>query len=180
MNEFIRVCPYCGGEFKTNRSEKMYCSQKCRRAFNDKKARAKCKVNPKPTVKCQRCGAFFTKLNGNQRYCSAKCKQEAHKDQITINNAKRQRGNPKAMAEMEELGGWQGLANAIVVQAAKDYTKALMAAHVNPHNEYAAGEIRSCERFFNGEWYTFLTELDPKALQFSLRKAVANEIEANT
>jgi len=115
---------------------------------------------------------MFTKVNGNQRYCSDKCKREVEKEQRERYNKKRYRGVPLQTEDTEELGGYLGLANAIVKQAAKDYCRALRELVRHPHNESAKGDARSCEWFFNGEWFGLLTTLDPDYLVYKLRKEV--------
>jgi hypothetical protein len=115
---------------------------------------------------------MFEKVNGNQRYCSEKCKHEVEKEQRERYNKKRYRGVPLQKEDAEELGGYLGLANAIVIQATKDYRRALKELVRHPHNEMAKGDMRSCERFFNGEWFGLLTTLDPDALVYKLRKEV--------
>jgi hypothetical protein len=42
----------------------------------------------------------------------------------------------------------ENLANAIILQAAKDYRKALRTLSLNPHNRSAQYECRSIESFF--------------------------------
>lgn len=47
---------------------------------------------------------------------------------------------------------YHGLANAIVMQAVKDYQTALKNDDTDIKNE--------CERFFRSDWFTFLTNVD--------------------
>lgn len=53
---------------------------------------------------------------------------------------------------------YNNLANAIVLQAVKDYRKALN----YPNNRSAVYECRSIERFFLSGWFSVLTNIDPK------------------
>ena len=54
---------------------------------------------------------------------------------------------------------YQGLANAIVLQAVKDYR-----LHDNEQ------ELARIERFFRSDWFSVLTNVDPKILITKLRK----------
>ena len=56
---------------------------------------------------------------------------------------------------------YRTLANAIIVQAAKDYRKALRQLRRNPRYETARNEKNDVERFFHSEWFHFLTDEDP-------------------
>lgn len=68
------------------------------------------------------------------------------------------------------MTGVQALANAIVLQAVKDYRRALMALKRNPRNREAGTEVRKIESFFQSSWYSLLTDLDPDELVEQLRK----------
>ena len=59
---------------------------------------------------------------------------------------------------------YENLANAIVVQAIKDYRKALRTLSLNPHNRSAQYERRSIEQFFRSGWFGMLTSIDPEML----------------
>ena len=50
---------------------------------------------------------------------------------------------------------YRTLANAIIVQAAKDYRKALRQLRRNPRYETARNEKNDVERFFHSEWFHF-------------------------
>ena len=167
------LCEQCGQEFEPRMCRQRFCSYKCQRDYHNRKGRERRAANPKPKLtKCLWCGQMFEKINGNQRYCSDKCKREVEKEQRERYNKKRYRGIPLQTEETEELGGLLGLANAIVIQAAKDYRRALHELERHPHNENAKGDIRSLERFFRGGWFGLLTTLDPDALMQKLRKEV--------
>ena len=70
-------------------------------------------------------------------------------------------------------GNYENLANAIVLQAAKDYRKALRTLSFNPHNRSAQYECRSIEQFFRSGWFGVLTRLDPELLIRKLKAEVA-------
>lgn len=64
------------------------------------------------------------------------------------------------------INGYENLANAIIIQAADDYRKAL--------NDSAQGEQRTIERFFRSEWFGVLTGLDPETLIRKLKQEAKN------
>lgn len=64
------------------------------------------------------------------------------------------------------------LANAIIVQAAKDYAKALRRLKKFPHDKDAAYTKRDCERFFRSGWFEVLTDLDGEVLMEKLQREV--------
>ena len=68
---------------------------------------------------------------------------------------------------------YENLANAIILQAAKDYRKALRTLSLNPHNRSAQYECRSLEQFFRSDWFGVLTQLDPELLIRKLKAEVA-------
>jgi len=68
---------------------------------------------------------------------------------------------------------YENLANAIVLQAVKDYRKTLRTLSLNPHNRSAQYERRSIEQFFRSGWFGVLTRLDPELLIRKLNEEVA-------
>lgn len=66
---------------------------------------------------------------------------------------------------------YRTLANAIIVQAAKDYRKALRQLRRNPRYETARNEKNEVERFFHSEWFHYLTNVDPDYLLDYLARA---------
>ena len=65
------------------------------------------------------------------------------------------------------------LANAIVMQAVKDYRKALKSLRLNSRNKKAMEEAMECEEFFRSPWYRTLTFVDGEYLIDKLRAEVA-------
>ena len=59
---------------------------------------------------------------------------------------------------------WEDLANAIVVQAANDYRRALRV--LKAHSSYApAAKVKTeVEQFFRSEWYRSLSSVDGEVL----------------
>lgn len=66
---------------------------------------------------------------------------------------------------------YRTLANAIIVQAANDYRKALRQLRRNPRYETARNEKNDVERFFHSEWFHYLTNVDPDYLLDYLARA---------
>lgn len=65
---------------------------------------------------------------------------------------------------------YENLANAIILQAAKDYRKALGTLKNNPKS-YAARRLKKeVEKFFLSSWFVELTDLDGEVLMQDLRK----------
>lgn len=68
---------------------------------------------------------------------------------------------------------WESLANAIILQAVKDYREARKKHRKRPKNEDAKLMIADCEAFFRSDWFKALTEFDGEML---LRKLQEKEI----
>ena len=64
--------------------------------------------------------------------------------------------------------GIENLTNAIVLQAVKDYRKALKGLSLDGKSSTTV--IADCERFFRSEWYRQLTNVDGEYLITTIRK----------
>ena len=68
------------------------------------------------------------------------------------------------------------LANAIIIQAAKDYMRALKHLARNPKDQDIRNKLlatkSNVERFFRSEWYSMLTDVDSKTLLTKLKAEV--------
>lgn len=62
---------------------------------------------------------------------------------------------------MESINRYEALADAIILQAVKDYRKALKGD--------VRGRQREIEQFFHSEWFTVLTEANPDGIIQRLR-----------
>lgn len=71
------------------------------------------------------------------------------------------------------MNPFEELSNAIILQAVKDYRKALRTLLINPHNRSTQNECRSIEQFFRSGWFGVLTRLDPELLIKKLKAEVA-------
>ncbi len=58
------------------------------------------------------------------------------------------------------MDAYEKLANAIILQAVKDWRAARRKLKRKPQNESAKIELEGCERFFHSEWFTTLTDVD--------------------
>ena len=72
---------------------------------------------------------------------------------------------------------WEELANAIVLQAVKDYRWARAVLRKKPDDELAGKVIRDTVRFFRSRWFGTLTKVDRKYLMEQLRKEKRNDEE---
>ncbi len=59
---------------------------------------------------------------------------------------------------------WEDLANAIVVQAANDYRRALRVLKAHPNYSPAAKVKTEVEQFFRSEWYRSLSGVEGEVL----------------
>ena len=73
----------------------------------------------------------------------------------------------------EHLEGCQALANAVVVQAAKDYRTALRHLRKHPGSPGALSVKRGCETFFHSHWFSQLTGIDPDYILKRIREEEA-------
>ena len=72
------------------------------------------------------------------------------------------------MIEKMNETGIEDLSNAIILQAVKDYRRALAGGSVNGRDSKSV--IEECERFFQSEWFNNLTKIDCKYLMDNIRK----------
>lgn len=76
---------------------------------------------------------------------------------------------------MCDIRNYENLANAIVLQAVKDYRSALKRIKMNPSNKDAMSDAMECERFFRSRWYSALTKVDGEYLINKLRGEVRSK-----
>jgi len=69
-------------------------------------------------------------------------------------------------------GPYEDLANAIVLQAVRDYRKALKTLRVYPKSRSAKADRDELERFFRSPWYACLTSVDGETLIRKIREEV--------
>jgi hypothetical protein len=64
----------------------------------------------------------------------------------------------------------ENLANAIILQAVKDYREALRDLSVNPDYPPALHTALEVEQFFHSDWFSELTDLNGTAIVKKLKK----------
>jgi len=67
---------------------------------------------------------------------------------------------------------YESLANAIILQAAKDYRNALKRLKKQPNREIDLYMKQEVEQFFRSDWYSCLTTVDPEILIRKLNEEV--------
>lgn len=65
---------------------------------------------------------------------------------------------------------YENLANAIVMQAVKDYREARHKLRRRPKNADAQLMIEDCERFFQSEWFETLTNVNGEVILKKLQQ----------
>lgn len=71
------------------------------------------------------------------------------------------------------LGSYEALGNAVVLQAVKDYREAVHKLSRGKKNTIAESTKQECERFFQSPYFNVFTQLDGKALLSQLEKEVS-------
>ena len=70
------------------------------------------------------------------------------------------------------MDAYEGLANAIILQAVKDYRKAIKTLKKYPRYQPAKEVKAEVEGFFRSEWYRVLTNVDVEMLIRKLQEGV--------
>lgn len=65
---------------------------------------------------------------------------------------------------------YENLAQAIILQAVKDYRAARKKYKYHPKNKEAKLMIEDCERFFRSDWFAALTDIDGRRLLEKLKE----------
>ena len=71
------------------------------------------------------------------------------------------------------LGPYEALGNAVVLQSVKDYREAVHKLSRGKKNTNAESTKQECERFFQSPYFNVFTQLDGKALLSQLEKEVS-------
>lgn len=74
---------------------------------------------------------------------------------------------------VRNLGPYETLGNAVVLQAVKDYREAVHKLSRGKKNTIAESTKQECERFFQSPYFNVFTQLDGKALLSQLEKEVS-------
>lgn len=70
----------------------------------------------------------------------------------------------------ETLVGYEGLANAIIILAVRDFRFVYRRTLVHPEDELARMEAKRQEKFFYSEWFALLTNVDGPVLLREIKK----------
>ena len=81
------------------------------------------------------------------------------------------------MGNVEYADCYAELANAIVLQAFKDYRKALFKLVQEPEEWKHRSSKKKLERFFHSKWYRTLTDLDPAILMQEAKRQADINVE---
>ena len=73
---------------------------------------------------------------------------------------------------MSDITIYEAIANAIILQAVKDYRMALKSLKANSRNMTAQADKAEIEQFFRSQWYSALTDVNGEMLIRSLQKEV--------
>ena len=73
---------------------------------------------------------------------------------------------------MSNITIYEDLANAIILQAVKDYRMALKSLKANSRNRTVQTDKAEIERFFRSQWYSTLTDVNGEMLIRFLQKEV--------
>lgn len=65
---------------------------------------------------------------------------------------------------------YENLANAIILQAVKDYRAARKKLKYHPKNKEAKLTVQDCEEFFRSDWFAALTSIDGRRLLDKLKE----------
>lgn len=68
------------------------------------------------------------------------------------------------------MNPYENLANAIILQAVKDYRMCLKCLSKNPNNRFIQNDLAKIERFFRSDWYYVLTDVSGDFLIRKLRE----------
>lgn len=73
---------------------------------------------------------------------------------------------------MTEKETWENLANAVIIQAAKDYRIIARRLERFPASEKSRKELRELEDFFRSDWFKLLSSVNGPAILEQLRKEI--------
>ena len=76
--------------------------------------------------------------------------------------------------------GYESLAESIVLQAVKDYTRSYRAVLRDPENKKAAAMMKECEDFIESRWFRMLCDLEKTSLNPDGSECSAISIRKNS
>lgn len=77
------------------------------------------------------------------------------------------------MSKQDNLDPYESLANAIIMQAVRDYRDAMKKLSRGRSNKAAEATRDECLRFFRSGWFSVLTDIDPEYLIRKLDEEVS-------
>ncbi len=80
---------------------------------------------------------------------------------------------------MAFIEGYQNLANAIILQAVKDFRPAYRRLKRYPNDQWAQDRVRETVTFFHSQYFELLTNLDGPWLLNRIMKEMDEEYEKN-
>ena len=72
------------------------------------------------------------------------------------------------------MSGYQALANAIIIQAAKDFKAAYKRMKRFPKDSRAQDEVRDITKFFCSQWFEMLSDVDGPTLLRKIKDEIDN------
>jgi hypothetical protein len=73
---------------------------------------------------------------------------------------------------MERNESWKCLATAIAIQAVRDYRKAQEQLSIDPRSEFAIHTCDEVGRFFKGQWYRTLCDVNPGIIGMAQKEGI--------
>ena len=93
----VKVCPVCGEQFKSKRSNQRICfSFKCRRKYESKYKQKRYKKQKYQKRKCSVCNNYFTPKTYHQIYCTLNCGRKAQIANYHKNKKLKREEKPKS------------------------------------------------------------------------------------
>lgn len=80
---------------------------------------------------------------------------------------------------MAYIDGYQKLANAIILQAVKDFKPAYRRLLRRPNDKRAQDKVREITEFFSSQYFEFLTDLDGPTLLHQIIKELDEKYGQN-
>ena len=68
------------------------------------------------------------------------------------------------------MNGYENVANAIVIQAAKDFRRNIMILKNDPENEKASVDKQGIEKFFRSSWFQIISKANPDYILDRLKR----------
>jgi predicted nucleic acid-binding Zn ribbon protein len=84
------LCPSCSCEFSPKALNQVYCSRKCSRREEKRRARQRSSISPTgKVIECKICSSKFIKQTNSSKYCSDECRSVARRLYVTRAKSKK-------------------------------------------------------------------------------------------